>query len=80
MLCSTIVLYIILLALSTQRDVLYQKKIKIILFSNFNDFITNIIIRRNRILHKFDTGQPIVFILTNNIQYFSSDTTRLQFT
>ena len=26
---------------------------------------------------KFDRGHPAVFIITNNIQYFPSDTTRL---
>ena len=28
-------------------------------------------------IKKFDRGHPVVVILTNNIQYFSSDTTRL---
>ena len=27
--------------------------------------------------YKFDRGHPVVLILTNNIQYFPSDTTRL---
>ena len=35
------------------------------------------LITNQDVISKFDRGHPVVLILTNNIQYFSSDTNRL---